>query len=63
MAVTLGGQQVKLTILRIKAERIGDPAKLAHVQAELAVLERAWQEAVPESEAVVRLRAQLIAVN
>ncbi len=53
----------KLTILRIKVERIGDPAKLAHVQDELAVLERAWQEAVPESEAVVGLRAELIAVN
>jgi hypothetical protein len=53
----------KLTILRIKAERIADPAKLAHVRAELAVLERAWQEAVSESEAVVGLRAELIAVN
>lgn len=35
----------KITILRIKAERIGDPAKLAHVRFELELLERTWREA------------------
>jgi hypothetical protein len=53
----------KLTILRIKAERMGDPAKLAHVQAELTILERVWQDAVSESEGVLRLRAELRAVK
>jgi tetratricopeptide (TPR) repeat protein len=53
----------KLTILGIKAQRIGDPARLAHVEAELIVLKRAWQEAVQESAAVAGLRAQLSTVN
>jgi len=39
----------KLTILRIKAARIADPAKLANVRRELAVLELAWREAAPRS--------------
>ena len=32
----------KLTILRIKAARIGDAAKLANVRRELELLERTW---------------------
>jgi hypothetical protein len=34
----------KITILRIKSERIEDPAKLANVRLELSLLERTWQE-------------------
>jgi hypothetical protein len=34
----------KITILRIKSERIDDPAKLANVRLELSLLERTWQE-------------------
>jgi len=41
----------KLTILRLKAARIADPAKLANVLRELALLERAWREAAPASAA------------
>lgn len=33
----------KITILRIKAARIGDAAKLANVRHELDVLERTWR--------------------
>jgi hypothetical protein len=33
----------KITILRIKSERIPDPAKLANVRVELAALEGTWQ--------------------
>jgi hypothetical protein len=32
----------KITILRIKSKRIGDPAKLANVRLELRVLEETW---------------------
>jgi hypothetical protein len=32
----------KITILRIKSQRIGDPAKLANVRLELRVLEDTW---------------------
>ena len=34
----------KLTILRIKVERIADPSKLANVQRELAGLEAIWRK-------------------
>lgn len=33
----------KLTILRIKQERINDPAKLANIRRELGVLQDIWQ--------------------
>jgi hypothetical protein len=32
----------KITILRIKSQRIGDPAKVANVRLELRVLEETW---------------------
>jgi hypothetical protein len=32
----------KITILRIKSQRIGDPAKLVNVRLELRVLEETW---------------------
>jgi len=34
----------KITILRIKVARIHDPAKLANVKLELALLEQTWKE-------------------
>jgi hypothetical protein len=34
----------KITILRIKAARITDPAKVANVRLELELLERTWKE-------------------
>ena len=34
----------KITILRIKSQRITDPAKLGNVRVELALLESTWQE-------------------
>ena len=34
----------KITILRIKAARMKDPAKVANVKHELALLEQTWQE-------------------
>jgi hypothetical protein len=52
----------KLTILQIKAERFTDAAKLHHVRAELAALQRARSE-LPPSEEVVGLTAGLKEVN
>jgi Family of unknown function (DUF6165) len=34
----------KITILRIKAARITDPAKVANVRLELGLLEKTWQD-------------------
>ncbi len=53
----------KITILRVKAERIGDPAKEANVRKELALLEATAREHLPESAEIVRLTAELTEVN
>jgi hypothetical protein len=36
----------KITILRIKAARMSDPAKVANVKLELSLLEKTWRESV-----------------
>ncbi len=36
----------KITILRIKSQRIGDPSKLANVRVELAALQETWAQSV-----------------
>ena len=43
----------KLTILRIKAERITDPVKLENVRHELAELDACWQKAAAKLDAGV----------
>ena len=53
----------KLTILEIKRERIRDPAKQANVEVEFAALQSACEAAVPTSDALLALRAQLREVN
>ncbi len=53
----------KITILRIKAERMSDPAKLAHVRHELAVLDAARRAHIPETTDLARLEAALKSVN
>lgn len=53
----------KLTILRIKAQRIGDAAKRANVQRELTLLEAIWREAVPRSAELRAEEAALARVN
>lgn len=52
----------KITILRIKAERIGDAAKLANVRLELQLLERTWRDACAAVDVSVHEHA-LQAVN
>jgi 3-methyladenine DNA glycosylase/8-oxoguanine DNA glycosylase len=53
----------KITILEIKRARITQPDKLRNVQVELAALEEARQRAVPASEPLDRLVAELRTVN
>ncbi len=53
----------KITILRLKSERISDPAKLAHVRHELAVLMDVAVRAVPTMPEVVALEVELHAIN
>ena len=53
----------KITILHIKRERIGDPAKLASVARELAALEPSRSVLLGEFPAVAALEAELKRVN
>ena len=53
----------KITILRIKAARIADPAKLANVRTELEILERTWRESAFARGDVSADEAALQAVN
>ena len=53
----------KITILRIKAERISDAAKLANVKRELELLERNWADSPYGRKDVATDEAALQAVN
>jgi hypothetical protein len=53
----------KITILRVKAMRIGDPAKEANVRTELALLEETAARKLPQSAALEDLVAQLTEIN
>ena len=52
----------KITILRIKAERMQDATKLANVRLELQLLERTWRDACGTGDVAAEERA-LQAVN
>jgi hypothetical protein len=53
----------KITILEIKAERIGDPGKLANVCAELDLLTSTWAADPHSATDIAAERAKLKAVN
>ncbi len=56
----------KITILRIKARRMGDATKLANVRRELALLEATWEQATTGSgvgESAADLAAELAALE
>lgn len=53
----------KITILKIKADRMTDPAKLRNVKHELDVLSRAREENLNQSSELDRLEDQLRKVN
>ncbi len=60
---SLGELIDKITILRIKAERIGEPQKLANVRRELAMLERLAHEESAPALSINHLTDELAAVN
>lgn len=53
----------KITILEIKAERIGDPAKQANIRRELGALDRVREGALAATPELAALRDELAAVN
>jgi hypothetical protein len=53
----------KITILQIKAERIGDPAKVANVKTELDMLSKVWDESVESDDVITALSAELKSIN
>ena len=53
----------KITILRIKSERIADEAKLKNVRTELGILNETLAKDVPASDELTRLDAALQSVN
>ena len=60
---SLGELIDKITILRIKAERIGEPDKLANIRRELALLERLAHEDGRSGPSIDLLTDKLAAVN
>lgn len=61
--VSFGELLDKIAILQIKSERMKDEAKLANVRKELSALERTWMAHPAAGHDIVRLRADLKAVN
>ncbi|HEX8570375.1 MAG TPA: hypothetical protein VF699_10700, partial [Caulobacteraceae bacterium] len=61
--VSAGELVDKITILRVKAERIGDPAKVVNVRRELEMLETAAREHLLDSPELQRLTEELTAIN
>ncbi|HEX4023819.1 MAG TPA: DUF6165 family protein [Steroidobacteraceae bacterium] len=53
----------KITILRLKCERIGDASKLANTRRELALLEQTWQDAAGGDGQLAQEEAELARVN
>jgi hypothetical protein len=53
----------KITILRIKAARMSDPAKVANVRLELSLLEKTWRESVGAGTDISADERALQAVN
>ena len=53
----------KITILQIKAERITDPAKVANVKTELALLSKVWDESLVSDDVITELSTELKSIN
>ena len=53
----------KITILRLKSERIGDASRLVNVRRELQALERVASESLPDAGGLDTLTGELQAVN
>jgi len=61
--VSIGEFLDKLAILRIKSQRIRDPAKLANIRKELALLADTWARSPFANAAIAEPLARLQAVN
>lgn len=61
--VAIGELADKLSILEIKAERIGDPAKRAHVDVERAGLQALWQDLAAAHPELANLKDDLRRIN
>jgi len=61
--VAIGELADKISILEIKAERIGDPAKLRNIRFELEQLQAVWEQRGPAGPAVDRLVVELKEAN
>jgi hypothetical protein len=61
--VSAGELMDKITILQVKAERIGDAAKEANVRKELALLEAVAAQALGDLDGLVPLVIALFGVN
>lgn len=61
--VSFGELIDKITILEIKSERIGDPAKQANVRRELGALTAIWSRSPASAGDIAALREALKAVN
>ena len=61
--VSIGELADKVSILEIKAERIPDPAKLAHIQGELEGLRPSWQAQLSARPGLEPVYAELKAAN
>ena len=53
----------KMTILRIKSERIQDPSKLLNVRKELEMLDNIWSQSVTEDPIIKQLTEELTSIN
>ena len=53
----------KLTILRLKSEKITDRSKLAHIRHERDILQSIADRTIPSSEALTRLWDELYDIN
>jgi len=53
----------KITILRIKAERMSDPTKVANVKHELSLLEKTWKDSGAATVNLGTAEAELTVVN
>lgn len=61
--VSFGELLDKVAILTIKSERMTDAAKLVNIHNELSALEKTWLAHPAADQDVIRLRAELKAVN
>lgn len=61
--VSIGELADKLTILEIKAERIDDAGKRAHVQVELDGLRASWSPLADAQAELVAMKQELRAIN